>query len=65
MLWYNNSPDQFYAKMEGDMDLKENQAYTATSNISMEPIQCYVTTTPSVDPDQFYATVESNKTWSS
>ena len=34
-----------------DMELTENQAYTATPNIPVEPNQCYVTTTPSVDPD--------------
>ena len=41
-----------------DMELTENQAYIATPNIPVEPNQCYVTTTLSVDPDQLYATVK-------
>ena len=40
------------------MEFTKNQAYTVTPIIPVGPNQCYVTTTPSVDPDQLYATVE-------
>ena len=40
------------------MELTKNQAYTVTPIIPVGPNQCYVTTTPSVDPDQLYVTVE-------
>ena len=55
-------PDQLYATVEEkhqqqDMELKQNQAYAvASTNIPVEPNQCYIPTTPSVDPDQLYAT---------
>ena len=43
------------------MELIEKQAYTATPNIPVKPNQCYVTTTPSVDPEQLRATVEGQQ----
>ena len=39
------------------MEFTKNQAYMVTPIIPVEPNQCYVTTTPSLD-DQLYATVE-------
>ena len=57
------SVDQLYDTVEGcDMDLTENQAYAAIPNISVEPNQCYGTTTLSVDPDQLYDTVQMGHT---
>ena len=43
------------------VELTKNQAYTVTPIIPVGPNQCYVTTTPSVDPDQLYATVEGER----
>ena len=41
-----------------DMQLTQNQAYVTSANVSMKPNESYGTTTPSMDSDLLYATVE-------
>ena len=41
-----------------DVQLSQNQAYVTSANISMKPNESYGTTTPSMDSDLLYATVE-------
>ena len=43
---------------EQDMQLTQNQAYVTSASVSMKPNECYGTTTPSMDSDLLYATVE-------
>ena len=54
-------PTPQHVHQQQDMELTANQAYVVTPNIPVEPNQCYVITTPSVDPDQLYATMEGDQ----
>ena len=52
-------PTPSHVHQQQDMELTQNQAYICTAtSIPVETNQCYGTTTPSVGPDQLYATVE-------
>ena len=47
-----------HVHQEQDMQLTQNQAYVTSVSVSMKLNECYGTTTPSMDSDHLYATVE-------
>jgi hypothetical protein len=63
----SEDPDELYDTIDGEelrqvLQLTENQAYAATTNIPVLSNQCYSATTPSAQgPDEIYATIDGEE----